>query len=176
MHGYPLRAVVPGYIGARSVKWLAQVNVLAEPSRNYFQTSAYKILPSTATPADWHTAPPIGEFPINSAICTPVDGSSIAAGLVRVSGYALAQGAATVAAVELFVDGAPAAVARFLASAEPWTWRQWEAELRLGPGTHEIAVAAADSAGHRQPAEIAPLWNAKGYLNNAWHRIRVHAR
>lgn len=29
-HGFPLRVVVPGVIGARSVKWLDSINILAE--------------------------------------------------------------------------------------------------------------------------------------------------
>lgn len=29
-HGYPLRVVVPGVIGARSVKWLDAINIIAE--------------------------------------------------------------------------------------------------------------------------------------------------
>lgn len=29
-HGYPLRVVVPGVIGARSVKWLDSINIIAE--------------------------------------------------------------------------------------------------------------------------------------------------
>lgn len=37
-HGYPMRVVVPGWIGARCVKWLGAVHVSAEPSSNYFQT------------------------------------------------------------------------------------------------------------------------------------------
>ena len=45
VHGFPLRVVVPGYIGARSVKWLRSISVAAEPSRNYFQSHAYKWFP-----------------------------------------------------------------------------------------------------------------------------------
>ena len=29
-HGYPLRVVVPGIIGARSVKWIDSINIIAE--------------------------------------------------------------------------------------------------------------------------------------------------
>src|SRR2546425_5627634 len=46
VHGFPLRVVVPGYIGARSVKWLRSISVAAEPSHNYFQSHAYKLFPS----------------------------------------------------------------------------------------------------------------------------------
>ena len=45
-HGAPLRVVVPGYIGARSVKWLTRVNALAEPSQNYFQAVDYRLIPA----------------------------------------------------------------------------------------------------------------------------------
>ena len=30
-HGYPLHVIVPGVIGARSVKWLDSINIIAEP-------------------------------------------------------------------------------------------------------------------------------------------------
>ncbi len=43
VHGFPLRAVVPGWIGARSVKWLGRITLLEEPSSNYFQSSAYRM-------------------------------------------------------------------------------------------------------------------------------------
>ena len=36
-HGYPLRLVVPGQIGARSVKWVTRVRVQDHPSDNPFQ-------------------------------------------------------------------------------------------------------------------------------------------
>src|SRR5205085_266415 len=45
-HGYPLRVVVPGYIGARSVKWLSTITVQRDPSANYFQARTYRLFPS----------------------------------------------------------------------------------------------------------------------------------
>lgn len=44
-HGRPLRVVVPGYLGARSVKWLSEICVQDRPSDNYFQQHAYKLFP-----------------------------------------------------------------------------------------------------------------------------------
>lgn len=41
IHGYPLRAVVTGYIGARSAKWLYKINALAEPSMGPVQAAEY---------------------------------------------------------------------------------------------------------------------------------------
>ena len=41
----PLRVVVPGFIGARSVKWLQHLKIRTEPSNNFYMTSDYKVLP-----------------------------------------------------------------------------------------------------------------------------------
>ncbi len=49
-HGAPLRVVVPGYIGARSVKWVHTITVTAQPSDNWFQATAYRIPPPGAHP------------------------------------------------------------------------------------------------------------------------------
>jgi sulfite oxidase len=43
IHGFPIRAVVPGYIGARSVKWLTTITLQTTPSKNYFQDHAYRL-------------------------------------------------------------------------------------------------------------------------------------
>src|SRR5689334_6384996 len=50
-HGAPLRTIVPGYIGARSVKWLKQINLLVEPSKNLYHAHAYRLFPSDASSA-----------------------------------------------------------------------------------------------------------------------------
>ncbi|MBK8005826.1 MAG: molybdopterin-dependent oxidoreductase [Gemmatimonadetes bacterium] len=73
LHGGPLRLVVPGYIGARSVKWLAQVTLRATPSDNYFQRDAYRVLrePSVADPRSVRAGDELGEVPLNAVIVSP---------------------------------------------------------------------------------------------------------
>lgn len=41
MHGYPLRMVITGYIGARSCKWVYRINALSEPSFGPVQRQEY---------------------------------------------------------------------------------------------------------------------------------------
>ena len=50
IHGAPLRVVVPGFIGARSVKWLESIELRSEPSDGYFQAVAYRLLPPDGIP------------------------------------------------------------------------------------------------------------------------------
>lgn len=38
-HGYPLRVVVPGVIGARSVKWLSSINIIENECQVGFHKS-----------------------------------------------------------------------------------------------------------------------------------------
>src|ERR1700688_3433977 len=40
-HGYPLRAIVPGYYGMSSVKWLTDIVATTQPFQGYWQTSDY---------------------------------------------------------------------------------------------------------------------------------------
>jgi sulfite oxidase len=53
-------------------------------------------------------------------------------------------------------------------------WRLWD-ELDLEPGPGELIVRAWDSAANTQPEDAEKIWNLKGYLCNAWHRVRFTA-
>jgi sulfite oxidase len=124
LHGFPLRVVVPGYIGARSVKWVTNVNVQVHPSTNYFQAHAYKLFPAhvQAEQADWATGQVLGELPLNAVICHPQVGERLAAGLIRIEGYALTGAGGYIERVELSVDeGATWTPATLLEPSSPWT-------------------------------------------------------
>ena len=115
-------------------------------------------------------------MPLNAAICLPGPGESVTAGEVAVAGYAIATGRA-VTRVDVSGDGGAtwrqAVLEHHPGSA--WSWVFWRTALRLGGGTHELVVRAWDAAGQTQPERPDAVWNFKGYLSAAWHRVRVQA-
>jgi sulfite oxidase len=176
LHGAPVRVVVPGYIGARSVKWLTRIVARESPSENYFQASTYRLLPAEAggEVGVARAGLALGAVAVNSDILAPADGSVVPAGRVEVSGYAFAGDDRYVARVEVSTtSGRSWQQAEFTDEASRWAWRRWRAELELEPGEVELVARAWDSAAATQPADPAQLWNPKGYANSAWARARV---
>jgi sulfite oxidase len=175
VHGAPLRVVVPGYIGARSVKWLEQIELRSRPWQGYFQHVVYRLLPEDGTPAPG-AGMPLGLIALNADVLSPADGETVAAGTVVVRGYAFAGGERHVARVDVSLDaGATWSQAELLEDLGPWAWRHWRIALDLPEGEHDIVVRAWDSSAATQPEDEAALWNPKGYVNNARPRVRVRA-
>src|SRR6185295_15981610 len=133
-HGFPARTVVPGYIGARSVKWLGRIVVSDKKSDNNFVARDYKLFPpeaaaETVKPQDFE---PIYENLLNSAIGNPRAGQTLKAGRIKVRGFAIPPGTAGVAlaGVEVSPDGGATWVpAKLLGKDAPFTWKLWEAEV-----------------------------------------------
>ena len=170
-HGFPVRTVVPGYIGARSVKWLSKIVVSDRPSPNHFIADVYKLVDEGNTLEVAETGP-IYRMPLNAAICTPTAGTALKPGRIAVAGYALPPGlaGAAVRKVELSIDrGRSWTEAKLSAPTTEFCWQLWSAELAITTATEELIVRATDSRGETQPESVR--WNAKGYLFNAWHRV-----
>jgi len=178
VHGYPLRVVVPGYIGARSVKWLSQINLQAEPSGNYFQAKAYRLFAPhvRAETVTWEEGHPLGELSVNAVICSPEPGAMLRAGSVLAQGYAMAGGGRQVVQVEVSPDGGATWTSAQVQGVDRWAWQFWQAQVTLAPGPAELVVRARDSAANTQPEDPRSVWNFKGYMNNAWHRVKVVVR
>jgi sulfite oxidase len=175
VHGAPLRVVVPGYIGARSVKWLERIELRTEPWEGYFQNVVYRLLPEDEQPAPG-AGMPLGLVALNSDVLSPADGDTVPAGPLEVRGYAFAGGERYVARVDVSLDGGHSwSQAELLDDLGPWAWRHWRITVDLAPGEHEITVRAWDSSAATQPEDEAALWNPKGYVNNARPRIRIRA-
>ena len=175
-HGFPLRTVVPGYIGARSVKWLGRIVVSDRPSPNHYVATAYKLV-EEGKDIEWAEAGPIYRFPINSVICTPFSGAALKAGKVTVTGYALPSGQpeTTITRIEISSDGGRSWTrARMTSASKQFCWQLWSAQLTVSENTDQLIVRATDSRGKTQPSRVD--WNLKGYLFNSWHKVAVRVR
>lgn len=91
-HGGPVRVVVPGFIGARSVKWVTAITVQPGASQNYFQALDYRILPADA---DADIVGPgegisLSSLALNCDILDPTDGDDVPAGALTIRGYGMA--------------------------------------------------------------------------------------
>ena len=176
VHGAPLRVVVPGYIGARSVKWLEQITVQAEPAQNYFQRKAYRLFAPQvrADSVKWDEGLMLGEMNITSVICSHVEHARIEAGVVTLQGYAMTGGDRQITRVDFSCDGGKTWVqTEFTNEAQAFSWRLWKLDVNLKPGKYQFTVRAMDSAANTQPQDVAQVWNFKGYMNNAWHCVNV---
>lgn len=169
-HGFPLRTVVPGYIGARSVKWLGSVTVSDRPSPNHYVADAYKLV-EIGTETEWDEAGPLYRFPVNSVLCS-AEPVGAAESRLQLKGYALPTGLATsvITAVEVSGDGGASwRKAELTHEGGEYCWTLWQADIPYTASTTELLVRAFDSTGHSQPESVP--WNVKGYMYNAWHRV-----
>lgn len=176
-HGFPLRVVVPGWIGARSVKWLGRIRLSEEPSANYFQSRAYRfqreINPQDRRDVTGGVA--LTAVPLNAVILEPTADQKVRAGPVAVRGWAMGSAGRPLTSIELSVnEGRDWVAAGIAVAGRRWTWTFWETTVELPPGSHTLIARASDSTGV-QPANASETWNVKGYSNNAWHRVTVCA-
>lgn len=184
-HGYPLRVVVPGVIGARSVKWVKKITVSKNESPSFWQMKDYKSSPPTAEwdKFDFTTAPAIYEWPVQSVVCSPQDGATISdEEEVEIKGVAYSGGGNAILRVDVSVDGGetwqPAElIGQPQQAYRAWAWTLWNATIPLPAdkkGQFQICCKATDTCHNVQPDSIAGIWNLRGFLNNSWHRVNVN--
>ena len=175
-HGFPLRVIVPGFAGARCPKWLSGITVQDQPSEAKPQARDYKLFPPDVTKetANWGEGVTIYDMPLNAAICEPAPHTALKQGATTLRGYAQAT-ARAITRVDVSIDDGRSWSQAELEHdpAAPWSWTFWQATVDLPNGEHELVVRAWDSGGQTQPALPDDVWNFKGYLSAAWHRVPV---
>lgn len=174
-HGFPARALVPGWVGAASCKWLTEIKVLESEFAGNFMNPGYRFpnqpgKPGEAVkPEDTH---PLTTLNVKSVISGPLDDASLKTGRLVVHGAAWA-GEADVVKVEVSTDGgaswSPATLGHEQAH---YAWRLWSYDWKAKGGDYTILSRAADSHGRTQPS--APVWNPSGYLYNAADQVKIH--
>jgi DMSO/TMAO reductase YedYZ molybdopterin-dependent catalytic subunit len=179
-HGYPLRILVPGWVGSTNQKWLNRIWIRDQEHDGPGMTGMSYRLPRFPVAPGAEVADADMEvmttLRIKSVITRPATNSEAPAGEpLRVRGHAWA-GETDVAGVEVSMDyGITWQPATFAPSPNKYAWATFEADVTFPqPGYYEIWARATDSEGVSQPM-VLPGWNPRGYGNNSTHRIAVTA-
>jgi len=155
-HGFPLRAVVPGWYAVASVKWLQRIIVTSQPFTGYYQTLDYAYWKRRGDIAELS---PVAELQVKAEIARPLQGETVPANSsVRIYGAAWANGNEIVR-VEVSTDGGSTwKEATLLGESKPNAWRFWEFNWKTptAPGKQTLIARATDSVGQTQPAHRDP--------------------
>jgi DMSO/TMAO reductase YedYZ molybdopterin-dependent catalytic subunit len=176
-HGFPLRAVVPGWAGDSWAKWVTSIRVLDKEADGFWMKAAYRhpgkpVPPGTAVPPE--QMQPVTSLRVKSVIASPADDASVAPGRpVAIRGAAWSGEGGPVTAVEVSVDaGRSWQAARLGSERSQFGWRQWEFMWTPQPGFYTVMARARDMSGDVQP--LAQEWNPAGYLWNVVPHVHVN--
>jgi len=168
-HGFPLRAIIPGWYGMDSVKWLNRIELLAGSGGGLtgeYQRTVRSLLAPRQTG-------PVTAMNVKAMFSRPIDGAVLVGRKFTVRGAAWA-GENRVRSVEVSADGGKTWAAAQLGS-DPlrYAWVPWSFEWKIpGPGPRELTVRATDDTGRTQPAE-RPRERADNYELNGYQSVRV---
>lgn len=177
-NGYPVRLVVPGWVGSASQKWLTRIWVRNQVhDGRWMEPKAYRnpvrpVAPGAEVPPEDLAI--ITGWPIKSLITSPAPGARTRAGApLEIRGFAWA-GERDVRKVELSFDLGRSwtPVAELRPRPAKYAWSRWT--HRWTPpqrGYQEIWARAWDDAGETQP--LSQPWNPGGYMGNLVHRVPV---
>jgi DMSO/TMAO reductase YedYZ molybdopterin-dependent catalytic subunit len=157
-HGFPVRAIVPGWVGINNIKWVGRIEV---------RNSVIDVPTTTKTyileGPDYPSKVVLRLQTIKSAVALPW-GATLPAGRQRVRGFAWSP-VGRISRVEYSLDrGITWQPAALREPNIPRAWARWDFEWDARAGDHVILTRATDDQGNTQPASIP--WNAQGYGYN----------
>lgn len=162
-HGFPVRALVPGWVGSANVKWLGRIVVSSEPLWTRNNTTSYTLIGDDYPPQGESLGQPVTMQVIKSALALPWP-AELPAGRQRIHGYAHSP-SGPISRVEWSVDSGQTWNEAALSGSQPdHAWARFEFEWNAEPGERRILTRATDAAGNTQPDRV--LFNEKGYLFN----------
>jgi len=154
-HGAPLRAVVGGWYGMASVKWLTRIVVTDKPYGGFWQTLDYAVW-ERAT-AGLPQLVPITAIQPKAILTTLGPGDVLVSGKAYTLGGFAWAGENAVAKVELSIDGGKKWLQVTGGKAKPFSSAKWETTFtpeQVGPLS--ILVRATDDKGNTQPDKRDP--------------------
>jgi len=162
-HGYPLRALVPGWVGSSNVKWLGRIVVSKERPWTRNNTTSYVLIGDDYRPEGEALGKVATTQVIKSALALPWP-AALNAGPREIHGFAHSPHG-SIRTVEWSLDAGQ--TWRDAAVLEPqvqYSWARFAFEWDAPPGNHTVMTRATDAAGNTQPDQIP--FNEKGYLFN----------
>ena len=155
-HGFPVRAIVPGWYAVASIKWLQRIIVTDKPFSGYYQTLDYAYWKRRGEQAE---LVPLSEIQIKAEIARPIEGETVPANSnVRIYGAAWTSDG-EITKVEVSTDGgANWKNGKLIDKSTPNAWRLWEYDWKTPAksGKHALVARATDSHGRTQPTERDP--------------------
>jgi DMSO/TMAO reductase YedYZ molybdopterin-dependent catalytic subunit len=147
-HGFPVRAVVPGFFGTNSVKWVTRIYLADARPESLFTTHLYN---RRVVVNGQERLEPVRDLDVHSVIIAPAEADALAPGAQTVEGWAWSAG--PVRRVEVSADGGATWQEALL---EPrrqgYVWQRftlaWTART---PGSFRLECRATDEQGRSQP-------------------------
>jgi DMSO/TMAO reductase YedYZ molybdopterin-dependent catalytic subunit len=158
-HGFPVRLVVPGWVGIANIKWVGQIEVSKDPLYSFWNTQQYRLLG-----AGYATdSPPLTTQVVKSAFELAQGAALPAHRRTTLTGRSWS-GTSAITRVDVSIDhGATWLSARLQKRTGAGTWTQWSFDFPPQPsGAYELWARAADASGRVQPAVVP--FNSLGYL------------
>jgi hypothetical protein len=169
-HGFPARMVVPGWLGAASIKWLTRIEVSRQPLYVPWNTVDYVLIGPGYQSDGPARGPAITTLPAAALVELPWP-ARLRPEPQMIRGRAFA-GENAIAAVEYRIDDGPWQPAQLGSPAIAGAWARWQFPWTPEPGDHTLRVCATDERGNTQPD--ASQWNELGYLQTSVLSHPVH--
>jgi DMSO/TMAO reductase YedYZ molybdopterin-dependent catalytic subunit len=163
-HGFPVRVLVPGWLGAASIKWVGRIEVSEQPLFSQWNTESYVLIGSEYQPNPPAKGTIITAQNVKSAFELAWD-AKIPAGQFLLRGRSWS-GPGQVTKVDVSTDGGKTwQAARLREPNIPQAWVRWDVNWDARPGNYQLQARATDDKGNTQPLSVP--FNKKGYLYGA---------
>ncbi|CAG8551332.1 16789_t:CDS:2, partial [Acaulospora colombiana] len=203
-HGFPVRTILPGCIGGRTVKWLGRITISDRESNSYYHFRDNRVLPpeydsERATRENiWHNPDYIiYKLNINSAISSPAHGERLMlSGLAsnfeyKVKGYAYTGNGSKLTRVEVSLDYGNTWLLTKLSQPELdfplvlqrnmnplprfWCWSFWSISIPFHSLIRCNEISVRAWDSTHNTQPRDPTWNVMGMMNNCHYKVKVHS-
>lgn len=193
-HGYPVRFIIPGFIGVRNVKWLKKIKISYEEAQGSFQQRDYKIFPNNmdVSLVDLSKVNPVMTWEVSSSICSPDEDSNLNLSKhddLILKGWGFGTKGTELFKIELSFDKGhswrqiPNDNLRFDVNddGKVFSWTTWNYKINkdelkkyLIYGKLNAWVKATDLLGNTQPLNSDEIINFRGLMNNSIHKVNYN--